>query len=126
MWENAKAMVLASFAADSLALGVHWVYDTALIDKQFGRVEHLLKPPGESYHPTKERGEFTHYGDQALMLLYTLAGSSGFNLEDFAQNWQDFFKTYLGMDAIPADWLTDLKNRDAIMRLLDRIDPEGK
>lgn len=96
MRENAKAMVLASFAADSLALGVHWVYNTALIDKQHGRVAHFLKPSGESYHPTKERGEFTHYGDQTLKLLDTLAGGSGFNLEDFAQSWQDFFKTYQG------------------------------
>ena len=33
---------------------------------------------------------------------------------------------HLGMNAIPADWLADLKNREAIMRVLDRIDPEGK
>lgn len=96
MKENAKAMVLASFAADSLALGVHWVYDTALIDKQHGRVAHFLKPSNESYHPTKERGELTHYGDQALKLLGTLSRGSGFNLEAFAQGWQDFFKTYQG------------------------------
>jgi len=96
MREKANAMVLASFAADSLALGVHWVYNTALIDKQYGRVTHLLKPSGESYHPTKERGELTHYGDQALLLLNNLAGNSGFNLEDFARAWQDFFKSYKG------------------------------
>lgn len=96
MKEHAKAMVLASFVADSLSLGVHWIYDTTLIDNQFGRVEHLLKPHKESYHPTKDRGELTHYGDQTLMLLNTLAGTSGFNLEDFAQNWQTFLKTYQG------------------------------
>ena len=96
MKENANAMVLASFAADSLALGVHWIYDTALIDKQYGRVEHLLKPSAESYHPSKVRGELTHYGDQALVLMETLAGGSGFTLEAFSRNWQDFLKTYQG------------------------------
>ncbi|MEW6670861.1 MAG: ADP-ribosylglycohydrolase family protein [Thermodesulfobacteriota bacterium] len=96
MKENAAAMVLACFAADSLALGVHWIYDTALIDKQFGRVEHLLKPSGKSYHPTKDRGELTHYGDQTLMLLDLLAGGRGFNLENFSRNWQDLFITYQG------------------------------
>jgi hypothetical protein len=34
-------MVLASFAADSLALGVHWNYDTDKIKKNFGRVDTL-------------------------------------------------------------------------------------
>lgn len=104
-------MVLASFAADSLALGVHWIYDTALIDKQHGRVEHFLKPSGESYHPTKERGELTHYGDQTLRLLDTLAGSSAFNLEDFAQGWQDFCKTYQGyMDQATRKTLENFQN----------------
>ncbi|RLB33782.1 MAG: ADP-ribosylglycohydrolase family protein, partial [Deltaproteobacteria bacterium] len=37
--DNDRAMVLASFVADSLALGAHWIYDTALIEKQFGRVD---------------------------------------------------------------------------------------
>jgi hypothetical protein len=42
MKERSKAMVLASLAADSLALGVHWIYNTHVIDKKFGRVEHFL------------------------------------------------------------------------------------
>jgi len=94
MQAHAKAMVLASFAADSLALGIHWIYDTALIDRQFGRIERLLKPIGQSYHSTKDRGELTHYGDQTLVLLRTLAERSVFKPDAFARNWQDFFKTY--------------------------------
>ena len=38
MKEKPQAMVLASFAADSLALGVHWIYNPRVIDKKFGRV----------------------------------------------------------------------------------------
>jgi len=108
---NAYAMVLASFAADSLALGVHWIYDTALIDKQYGRVERLLKPSGKSYHPTKELGELTHYGDQTLMLLQTLAESSVFKPDAFARNWQDFFKTYQGyVDQATRKTLENIRN----------------
>ena len=55
MKEKPKAMVLASFAADSLALGVHWIYNTHVIDKKFGRVEHFFKPERPTYHPTKNR-----------------------------------------------------------------------
>jgi len=93
---SAKAMVMASFAADSLSLGVHWIYDTALIDKYFGRIEHFLKPTDDSYHGGKERGELTHYGDQTQVLLDSLVESSGFKLEVFARLWQDFFGTYRG------------------------------
>ncbi len=89
-------MVLASFAADSLALGVHWIYNTNVIDKKFGRVEHYLKPERPTYHPTKNRGEFTHYGDQTLILLESVAECEGFNLSDFSERWQQLFSNYDG------------------------------
>ena len=41
---KAEAMVSASFAADSLALGVHWIYDVQQIPSHYGRVEKFLKP----------------------------------------------------------------------------------
>ena len=93
---NGRAMVLASFAADSLALGVHWIYNIAKIQKKFGRVNTLLKPEANSFHPTKERGEFTHYGDQTFVLLESLAAKKGFDLDDFAARWRAFKKGYKG------------------------------
>jgi ADP-ribosylglycohydrolase len=96
MKENGKTMVLASFVADSLALGVHWIYDTARIEKEFGRVDALLKPAADSYHATKERGEFTHYGDQTFVLLESLAAKRGFDLDDFAKRWRRLFEDYAG------------------------------
>jgi hypothetical protein len=32
MKQKTRAAVMASFAADSLALGAHWIYDTDRID----------------------------------------------------------------------------------------------
>ncbi len=96
MEDKARAMVIASFVGDSLALGAHWMYDTTEIGRRFGRVEHLLKPEPASYHPTKDRGEFTHYGDQALVLLESIASCSGFDLEDFARRWKALFEHYNG------------------------------
>jgi ADP-ribosylglycohydrolase len=89
-------MVLASFAADSLALGVHWIYDAEKIKQDFGRVDALIKPLPNSYHPTKEKGEFTHYGDQTFVLLESIAAKRGFDLSDFSTRWRDLFKTYRG------------------------------
>jgi len=96
MKDKAEAMVVASFAADSLALGAHWIYDTTLIEKKFGRVERLLKPLPESYHPGKDQGEFTHYGDQTFSLLTSVAAAGGFDLNRFAGSWRELFKGYSG------------------------------
>jgi ADP-ribosylglycohydrolase len=96
MEDNAKAMVLASFAADSLALGAHWIYDTSKISQAFGRVDSFLKPAQNSYHPTKDKGEFTHYGDQTLVLLESLAARRGFDLQDFSARWRNLFDGYRG------------------------------
>ncbi len=96
MKENAQAMVMASLAADSLALGVHWIYDAMKIKSDHGLVDHLLSPKQDSYHSTKKKGEFTHYGDQTLVLLESVAASGGFELSDFFQRWQELFKEYDG------------------------------
>lgn len=90
------AMVLASFVADSLALGAHWIYDTAKIEAKFGRVDTFLKPEAKSFHHAKEQGEFTHYGDQTFVLLETIAAKKGFDLDDFASRWRAFNKDYEG------------------------------
>lgn len=89
-------MVMASFAGDSLALGAHWIYDTRQIAAEFGRIEGLLDPDPNSYHATKRRGEFTHYGDQMMVLLESLAASKRFDLSDFSKRWRSLFKGYNG------------------------------
>lgn len=96
MKERGKAMVLASFVADALALGVHWIYDTERIRQEYGRVDTLLKPDPGSYHPSKEKGDFTHYGDQAFVLLESVASKGGFDAEDFSRRWKALFDHYKG------------------------------
>jgi ADP-ribosylglycohydrolase len=96
MKDNAKAMVMAAFAGDSLALGVHWIYDTRAIAENFGRVDHLLPPGPNSYHATKAKGDLTHYGDQMLVLLESVAERGGFDLDDFSERWRTLFQDYSG------------------------------
>jgi len=96
MPDNANAMILISFAADSLALGPHWIYDTSQIDQKFGRVENLKKPLENSFHTTKDKGEFTHYGDQTLLLLKLIADERSFDINTFADVWRDFSNSYTG------------------------------
>ncbi len=89
-----KAAVIGAFVADALSLGVHWVYNTGVIDKKLGRVERYCDPL-TSYHQGKKAGDFTHYGDQMLVLLESLSGG-GFDAHRFADMWRRFFADYGG------------------------------
>lgn len=96
MKTNAEAMLLASFTADSMALGVHWIYNTNVIDRKIGRVDGLLAPIVNSWHPNRRKGEFTHYGDQTLVLLQAIAEKSAFDIDSFANHWRALFQDYNG------------------------------
>lgn len=96
MKEELRALVISSFLGDSLAMPVHWIYDTNEINQRFGRVEKLIHPPKSSYHGAKQAGEFTHYGDQTMVLLKSVAACSGFDLDRFAQDWRGLFQGYKG------------------------------
>ncbi len=94
--DAALAGVLASFAADSLALGAHWIYDAGQIARSFGRTDSLADPLPGSYHKTRRAGQFTHYGDQTFVLLESVAASGGFDLADFFARWKALFADYDG------------------------------
>lgn len=96
MKHRIEAMILAAFVADSLALGVHWIYNTNVIDRKAGRVTELLKPIVHSFHPNREKGDLTHYGDQMLLLLESVVSQKAFDAADFGARWQTFFKDYDG------------------------------
>lgn len=117
MISKERAMVLASFVADSLALGAHWIYDTQELESRFGRVQHLLQPGKDSYHATKSVGEFTHYGDQTLVLMESIADCSGFDLDHFARSWQGLFGTYRGY--------FDKASKGTLKNFLDGHPPAG-
>ena len=96
MKEKTKAMVMASFAADALALGAHWIYDTVIIEKRFGRLADLQAPGADSFHAGKGKGDFTHYGDQTMVLLRSVASGNGFRPDGFIEDWRAFFDDYAG------------------------------
>ncbi len=96
MSAKAQAMVLASFIGDALALGPHWEYDVAALRERFGEVTEYVAPDPDGYHAGKKAGDQTHYGDQTLVLLHSLAERGGFDLEDFAAKWVARMRPYDG------------------------------
>ena len=85
-------IVLYSFIGDALSLGPHWIYDQQEIATKAGEITGYLDPIS-NYHPGKKAGDFTHYGDQATVLLESIADLNRFDMEDFAQSWLEFWET---------------------------------
>jgi ADP-ribosylglycohydrolase len=87
-------MLQGSFIAESISLGVHWIYDPALILKKHGRVTGYLAPGADSYHPHKQAGDQGHAGDQALRLLSFLQHERYWDATAFLADWQSMWPTY--------------------------------
>ncbi len=84
-------ILLTSLAGDALCLGPHWIYDQREIAKKFGQIT-AYAAPATNYHPGKLAGNFTHYGDQTLILLRSLAEHGRFDLTSFAAEWRAFWE----------------------------------
>lgn len=87
-----KNIVLTSLIADALSLGSHWIYSQREIAEKFGGITGY-SDPATSYHPGKQAGDFTHYGDQAMVLLRSLALHGHFDLAAFANEWRGFWES---------------------------------
>ncbi|MGM0432464.1 MAG: ADP-ribosylglycohydrolase family protein [Spirochaetota bacterium] len=91
-----KGLVYGSLAADSLSLGSHWVYNVQAIEKRLGTPDKLTDPIVKSFHPTRKRGEFTHYGDQAFWLLEHIAQQGDYDSGSFFELWKQKMTDYDG------------------------------
>lgn len=134
--ERAKAMVYGSFIGDSLALGVHYIYNVKAIEKRVGRTDDLIAPVVKRYHPNRGAGDFTHYGDQMLFLLefcaQEFAGGgiakgeeesrpSLFKGRAFLRRWVSYMESYDGyMDHASKDTLSNYRKL-----LEENREPEG-
>ncbi len=85
-------IVLGSFIGDALALGPHWIYDPSQVREKLGKVT-AYQDPVTVYHKGKHAGDQTHYGDQTLILLRSIAEAGNFKLERFASLWRDFWES---------------------------------
>ncbi len=89
--QHTAGMLLGAFVGDALALGPHWIYDRTEIVRKLGRVTGYADP-ATTYHPGKKAGDYTHLGDQMLVLQKSIQGHGGlFDPEDFLQSWRGFW-----------------------------------
>ena len=88
---SGESIVWGSLIGDALALGPHWVYDPKEIAVKI-RMPDQFHDPISPYHPGKKAGDFTHYGDQVMVLLRHMAGKGGFDLSGYADEWRGYWE----------------------------------
>ncbi|MGL4399424.1 MAG: ADP-ribosylglycohydrolase family protein, partial [Luteolibacter sp.] len=90
---TARNLILPSLCADALALGSHWIYEPSAIGTLYPEGTHSYDAPHSKYHPGKSAGDFTHYGDQTLILLRSIITRGGFSLDGWREDWLAFWKS---------------------------------
>lgn len=92
--DRRAGLLWGSLVAESLSLGVHWIYDVEELMEKHGRVSDFTAPGPESYHPRKQAGEQGHVGDQALRLLDFVAQERKWDAAGFLQSWRTMWPSY--------------------------------
>lgn len=94
-FENKRAgLLLGSFVGESLALGVHWIYDPVQVRAKFNDLRCYHSPGKDSYHPDKKAGDQGHVGDQALILCDSLSACKAWDPLSFMSAWVDSWQSY--------------------------------
>jgi ADP-ribosylglycohydrolase len=98
---RAKNCILGALVADAATMGFHWLYSQKRILKLAPERPEFRDPSAEDYrgnvgyfaHPLKKAGEFSHYGEQCLVMLDSMVKNSGrYN----RQRYQEQFRTHFG------------------------------
>lgn len=93
--DKLHAALWGAFCADAYALGAHWIYDTKQIAEAPLNWDGFNDPMTE-YHNDKKAGDFTHYGDQTLWLLESIALEGEFHIAQFGARWRTYKSDYKG------------------------------
>lgn len=94
--DRLSGALFGSLIGDAISLAAHWIYEPDEIRERFGRLRHFADPSSNPYHPDKEAGEFTHYGDQVLCLMESIALCDGFSMRSFERDWRRMWSGYEG------------------------------
>lgn len=82
---RAAAAILGSQVADAAAVPSHWIYDPEKMEKALATMKRgpaFMDPPRNGFYRVPSGGQ-SCYGDQAFVLLSSLAQCGRFDVEDF-------------------------------------------
>ena len=107
-----SGLLFGSYCADSLSLGVHWIYDPNELAQKHGRITYYKAPGPDSYHPHKQAGDQGHVGDQALCLLNFLIKEKAWNPSHFMEDWLGMWPDYNDyLDGATKTTLSNVQNQ---------------
>ena len=98
--ERCRNMILGALVADAATMGLHWIYDQDRIREvapdtpEFTETDaaHFRGVPAFFAHGSRTAGDFSQYGEQAALMLNSLAGSEGeFDPITFAAHFRSHF-----------------------------------
>ena len=95
MNNKSEEIILGSLVADSYCLGAHWVYMKCHLENNELDWENL-NAPMSIFHKTKNKGDFTHIGDQNIWLYEYLKENKKFEPETFINIWKNKMSSYEG------------------------------
>lgn len=96
-----QGVVLGALVADAASLGLHWLYDQKRIREVAPELPEFRSPNPEDYegvagyyaHGRKKVGDLSHYGEQAMVLLRSLAANNG---RYDKTHYEDQFREHFG------------------------------
>ncbi|TRY93710.1 hypothetical protein DNTS_029411 [Danionella cerebrum] len=90
--ERAIGAIIGAAVADAAAQPLHWVYDQKKLSVLLAESpEPEFRPESANPFYRRNTGEQSCYGDQAFVLLQSLAECEGVNVEDLKQRTYKFF-----------------------------------
>jgi ADP-ribosylglycohydrolase len=123
MNKKIKNSILASLTADAYLLGSHWVYDEEQL-KNLPIEWETLNAPQAMWHKGKNKGDFTHYGDQTFFLLEYMALKKKFDKMDFYSFWSEKMSTYSGyIDGATRNALVSMDSASNDLSICGRLAP---
>lgn len=115
--------ILASLVADAYNLGSHWIYDEGQL-KSLPIDWETLNPPQAMWHKRKEKGDFTHYGDQTFFLLEYMSKNQTFDKDDYYLFWKEKMSFYQGyIDGSTRESLEQIGSESNDLSICGRLAP---
>lgn len=86
--DRLRGMIWGQLVGDAAALGSHWIYNLSELEAAYPNGIHGFETPKEGhYHAGKSPGDFTHYGDAAMILLQSIASCGRFDAIHFGHQF---------------------------------------
>lgn len=93
---NLEKAVLGALIQDKYTLGLHWIYDTDKVKERFKDNVDVFDVEKDSFHKTKSKGDFTHYGDILVHFMEYMSSVDALDVATYYENFVSWMNEYKG------------------------------